>query len=80
MCAALDYVEVGGLMAYAADPTAVFQRVADDVHQILNGTPPGEIPIIQPTKFEFLINLNTAKALNLTLSATLLAAADGVIE
>jgi putative ABC transport system substrate-binding protein len=80
MCAALDFVEVGGLMAYAADPKAVFERVADDVHQIFNGTTPGDIPIIQPTRFELLINLNTAKALNLTLSPTVLAAADGVIE
>jgi putative ABC transport system substrate-binding protein len=80
MCAALDYVEVGGLMAYAADPTAVFQRVADDVHQIFSGAQPADIPIIQPTKFELVINLITAKALNLTPSPTLLAAADGVIE
>jgi putative tryptophan/tyrosine transport system substrate-binding protein len=80
MCAALDYVEVGGLMAYAADPTAVFQRVADVIHQIFDGTPPGGIPITQPTKFELLINLHTAKALSLALSPTLLAAADGVIE
>ncbi len=80
MCAALDYVQVGGLAAYAADPTAVFERVADDVHQIFNGTAPGVIPIIQPTKFELVINLRTAEALNLTLSPTLLASADGVIE
>lgn len=80
MCAALDYVEVGGLMAYAANPTDVFKRVAENVHQIFSGTPPSLIPIIQPTKFEFLINLRTAQALDLTLSPTLLAAADGVIE
>ncbi len=80
MCAALDYVEVGGFIAYAADPTAVFDRVADDVHQIFKGTAPGIIPIVQPTTFKLVINLITAKALNLTLPATLLAGADGVIE
>jgi putative ABC transport system substrate-binding protein len=80
MCAALDYVEVGGFIAYAADPTAVFDRVADDLHQIFRGTAPGLIPIIQPTSFKLVINLNTAKALNLTLPVTLLAGADGVIE
>jgi len=80
MCAALDYVEVGGLMAYAADLATVFDRVADDIHQIFNGTEPATIPITQPTKFQLVINLRTAKSLNLTLPPTLLAIADGVIE
>jgi putative ABC transport system substrate-binding protein len=80
MCAALDFVEVGGLMAYAADPAAVFRGIADNVHQILNGAKPGIIPVVQPTKFEFLINLNTAQALNLVIPPVLLAAADRVFE
>ena len=54
--------------------------MADDVHEILNGAKPGDIPIYQSTKFEFLINLNAAKTLGLILPPSLLAAADEVIE
>jgi putative ABC transport system substrate-binding protein len=61
-----DYVEAGGLMAYGADLGELGRRAASDVHEILNGAKPGDIPIYQPTKFEFLINLNAAKALGLT--------------
>ena len=75
-----DYVEAGGLMAYETDLAELFRRMANDVHQILNGAKPGDIPIYQPTKFEFLINLKTAKALGLTLPPMLLATADEVIE
>ena len=75
-----DYVEAGGLMAYADDPVELGRRMADDVHQILNGAKPSDIPIYQPTKFEFLINLKAAKALGLTIPLTLLATADDVIE
>jgi putative ABC transport system substrate-binding protein len=75
-----DYVEAGGLMAYASDLGELGRRMADDVHEILNGAKPGDIPIYQPTKFEFVINLKAAKALDLTLPPTLLAAADEVIE
>jgi putative ABC transport system substrate-binding protein len=75
-----DYVEAGGLMAYETDLAELFRRMADDVHQILNGAKPGDIPIYQPTKFEFLINLRAAKALGLTIPPMLLARADEVIE
>jgi putative ABC transport system substrate-binding protein len=75
-----DYVEAGGLMAHASDLPELGRRIADDVHEILNGTKPGDIPIYQPTKFEFVVNLNAAKALGLTLPPALLAAADEVIE
>ena len=50
-------------MAHESDPRELGRRMADDVHQVLNGTKPGDIPIYQPTKFEFLINLRAAKAL-----------------
>ena len=56
------------------------RRMADDVHQILNGARPGDIPIYQSTKFAFVINLHAAKALDLTLPPALLATADEVIE
>jgi putative ABC transport system substrate-binding protein len=75
-----QYVEAGGLMAYAPDPVELGRRLANDVHQILDGAKPGDIPIYQPTKFEFLINLKTAKALSLNIPPRLLATADEVIE
>jgi ABC-type uncharacterized transport system substrate-binding protein len=75
-----DYVEAGGLMAYTSDFVELFRRMANDVHQVLNGAKPGDIPIYQPTKFEFLINLKAAKALGLTIPPVLLAVADEVIE
>jgi putative ABC transport system substrate-binding protein len=74
------WVEAGGLMVYGADLAELWRRLADDVHQILNGVKPGDIPIYQPTKFEFLVNLNAAKALGLTIPPSLLAAADELIE
>src|ERR1700730_6004042 len=80
MCPYRDYVEAGGLMAYAVDLAELLRRMADDVHQILKGAKPGDIPIYQPTKFELLINLKTAKALGLTLPQALLARAAEIIE
>jgi putative ABC transport system substrate-binding protein len=75
-----EYMEAGGLMAYATDLVELFRRMANDVHQILDRAKPGDIPIYQPTKYEFLINLNAAKSLGLTLPPALLARADEVIE
>jgi putative tryptophan/tyrosine transport system substrate-binding protein len=80
MCPYRDYVEAGGLMAYAVDLAELLRRMADDVHQILTGAKPGDIPIYQPIKFELLVNLKTAKALSLTLPHALLARAAEVIE
>jgi putative ABC transport system substrate-binding protein len=74
------FVEQGGLMAYVADPAEAHHRLADNVRQILSGTRPGDIPIYQPTKFELVINLKTAKALGLTIPQSILASADKVIE
>jgi putative ABC transport system substrate-binding protein len=75
-----DYVDLGGLMTYAPDLGELAQRLASDVHQILSGTRPGDIPFYQPTKFLLIINLKAAKALGLDLPATLIARADEVIE
>jgi putative ABC transport system substrate-binding protein len=75
-----EYVEAGGLMAYASDWREFGRRMADDVHEILNGANPGDIPIYLPTKYEFVINLKAAWALGLTIPPTLLARADEVIE
>ena len=75
-----EYVEAGGLVAYGPDFGELSRHMANDVHEILNGAKPGDIPIYQSTKFDFLINLKAAKALDLTISPALLARADEVIE
>jgi ABC-type uncharacterized transport system substrate-binding protein len=75
-----DFVEAGGLMAYESDLSELARRMADDVHQILDGAKPGDIPIYQPTKYALVINLKAAKALGLTIPPALLATADEVIE
>ena len=75
-----DYVEQGGLMAFAPDLGEVAERLASDVHQILNGAKPGEIPFYQPSKFQMIVNLKTAKTIGLDLPPTLVARADEVIE
>jgi ABC-type uncharacterized transport system substrate-binding protein len=80
MCPYRDYVDAGGLMAYTVDLAELLRRMANDVHQILNGAKPGDIPIYQPTKFELLINLKTANAFGLTLPHSLLSRADEIIE
>jgi putative ABC transport system substrate-binding protein len=75
-----DYVDLGGLMTYAPDLGELAQRMANDVHQILGGVKPGDIPYFQPTKFLLIINLKTAKAVGLDLPPTLILRADEVIE
>lgn len=80
MCPYRDYVDAGGLMAYTVDLAELLRRMANDVHQILNGAKPGDIPIYQPTRFDLLINLKTANALGLTLPPSLLSRADEIIE
>jgi putative tryptophan/tyrosine transport system substrate-binding protein len=75
-----DAVRDGALISYGPDVPALFRRAADYVDKILHGTKPGEIPVEQPTKFDLVINLKTAKALDLTIPPKLLALADEVIE
>ena len=75
-----DYVELGGLMAYGPDLGELAQRMADDVHQILNGKKAGDIPFYQPNKFQLIINLKTARSLGVEVPSSLLARADEVIE
>ena len=74
------YTDLGGLMAYGSDANETARQIANDVHQILGGVKPGDIPIYQATKFEFVINLKAADSLGLTLPRSLLALADEVIE
>jgi len=80
ICPYRDHVDAGVLMGYTVDLAELLIRMADDVHKILHGARPGDIPIYQATRFQLLINLKTAKALNLTLPPALLARADEIIE
>jgi putative tryptophan/tyrosine transport system substrate-binding protein len=75
-----EFVDAGGLMAYSFDLVDLFERAADDIHAILGGANPGDIPFYQASRFELSLNLKTAKMLSLNVPATLLAAADKVVE
>jgi ABC-type uncharacterized transport system substrate-binding protein len=75
-----EYVEAGGLMSYGPNFSDQWRRTAEIVDKILRGAKPGDIPVEQPTKFDLIINLTTAKALGLTVPEPFLLRADEMIE
>ncbi len=77
---AREAVDVGGLMSYGADYPELYYRVASYIDKIVKGAKPGDLPIEQPSKVRFVINLRTAKALGITIPRQLLARADEVIQ
>ena len=75
-----QYVTAGGLMTYAPNFEAIWRRTAGYVDRILKGTPPAELPVDQPTRYDLVLNLITAKAPKLTIPPAVLARADEVIQ
>jgi putative ABC transport system substrate-binding protein len=75
-----EWVEAGGLMSYAPNFTDLWRRAADLADKILKGAKPADLPVEQPTKFEFLVNLKTAKQIGVTIPPNVLARADRVIR
>jgi putative ABC transport system substrate-binding protein len=80
MYAFRNFVDVGGLLSYGANNMDMWRQAADQSARILDGKAPGDVPMLQATRFELVINLKTAKALGLTIPPSLLARADQLIE